>query len=67
MVKITIEAPQGWGKGWLAQRIADEVSKWKQTGVEILDTDDTSSVVSPNSTAAVEVQIKLVHVIPASV
>lgn len=36
-VKITIEAPQGWGKGWLARQMAEWIGAWKGCAVEICD------------------------------
>ena len=32
---ITIRAPQGWGKGWLALQLAREIAAWRGGSVEI--------------------------------
>lgn len=34
---ITIRAPQGWGKGWLALQLAREIAAWRGGSV-LLDT-----------------------------
>lgn len=39
--RITIKAPQGWGKGWLAAQFAGHIAAWKSGMVEIYD-DETS-------------------------
>lgn len=35
--KITIKAPQGWGKGWLAAQFAGHIAAWKSGVVEVYD------------------------------
>jgi CO dehydrogenase nickel-insertion accessory protein CooC1 len=42
---ITIRAPQGYGKTWLAERIAEEVAKWKRVKVLVIDDDERDDVV----------------------
>lgn len=37
--RVIIEAPQGWGKGWLAERIRDEVCAWRNVPGIVRDAD----------------------------
>lgn len=43
MIEITIKAPQGWGKTWLAEHIAREVSALKGGAVLVHDGESTVS------------------------
>lgn len=42
---ITIEAPQGWGKGWLALQLAREIAAWRGGSVSIDRGDGPAEVV----------------------
>lgn len=44
-VEVVIRAPQGWGKTWFAERIAEDIAKRTKVKVLILDFDVEDEVV----------------------